>query len=360
MKTIAIDCRMIAASGIGIYLQRLLPSVLDGLADFSLLLLGDRQRLSQFGADRAHVEIVPYGLPMYSMQHHRAAPRLLAGRADLLWTPHFNAPATKSFEQLVTIHDMIHIARPEFFPGGFRRWIARWWYGKTLRNANRIIAISDFTAGEIARFFPSTKAKATVIKNFVEPGYADFDRVPIPYTRPYALTVGNIKPHKNVGVLLKAFKAAGMSLDLDLVVVGQSEGFLTGDQAVKEALQNSGDRVHFPGFVEQKLLKSLYAEAVCAVFPSHYEGFGLGHLEAMTLGCPVVASDIPTTREVCGDAALTFHPKNVNELAEKLHTISTDAALRATLRHQGLERARQFPAEKSVSATVELLRSLVN
>lgn len=358
MSPIAIDCRMIRHSGIGIYLQRLLPGVLAELEDHRIILLGDPALLSGFHS--TNVDIRPYRLGIYSMGHHRALPKLLGGKADLLWTPHFNAPATREIRQVATVHDVLHLARPEFFRGRLKRLVAKWWYRQTINGAQRIIAISDFTASEISRFFPGVQSKVSVIKNFVEPGYAEFQPVRLPLSGRFFLTVGNIKPHKNVSLLLRAFELVKDKIDADLVVVGQAEGFLTGDSAVKRALERSGSRIHFPGFVEQDLLKTLYTGALCAVFPSFYEGFGLGHLEAMTLGCPVVASDIPTTGEVCGTAALPFDPRNVQDLADKLVQIATDQALRERLRGEGSERAKLFSADESIAATADLLRSLVN
>ena len=156
-------------------------------------------------------------------------------------------------------------------------------------------------------------------------------------------------------------KARGAALGkADLVVVGQSEGFVTGDPLIKKALEGADCRLHFPGFVEQNLLKSLYTKAIATVFPSHYEGFGLGHLESMTLGCPVLASDIPTTKEVCGEAAITFDPNDPHDLAEKLIAIENDSQLRIQMKSKGLERAKLFPADRPVERAVELLRSLVN
>ena len=349
---------MIRHSGIGTYIQRFLPRVIEAMPEQRFILAGNPELLS--GLIRKNVEILQYDLPIYSFRHHRGMRRALAGRAKLLWTPHFNAPGAGGLIQVATIHDVLHLARPEFFGGVPKRFIAWTWYRKTAMNAKQIIAISDFTASEIRRFFPHAGAKTAVIKNFVEPGYADFSPRPIPYERPYFLTVGNIKPHKNVGTLLKAFDLAKDKLEADLVVVGQSEGFVTGDPLIKKALEGADCRLHFPGFVEQNLLKSLYTKAIATVFPSHYEGFGLGHLESMTLGCPVLASDIPTTKEVCGEAAITFDPNDPHDLAEKLIAIENDSQLRIQMKSKGLERAKLFPADRPVERAVELLRSLVN
>lgn len=357
--TVAVDVRMVRASGIGAYIRRLLPSVIRATPEIDWLLVGNPAVIAQTEL-RGLGTVLPYDLPMYSLRHHLEMPKLLGTRAELLWTPHFNAPATRSVRHIATIHDVVHLARPEFFPGVARRLVARLWYRRTVRQSRTLVTGSRFTASEIARFFPAAAHKTSVIYNFVERGYSQFTPVPVPEDRPYFLTVGNIKPHKNVATLLAAFELVRDRLDSDLVIVGQAEGFITGDRTVARAMKASGERIRFTGYVELDELKSLYAKATCAVFPSHYEGFGLGPLEAMTMGCPVIAADIPATREVCAEAALTFDPYSPEQLGERLVEALMDPGLRTRLAQAGKLRSEAFSPEESIARTVELIRNTVN
>jgi glycosyltransferase involved in cell wall biosynthesis len=100
----------------------------------------------------------------------------------------------------------------------------------------------------------------------------------------------------------------------------------------------------------------LYAGAEAFVFPSLYEGFGLPVVEAMSCGAPVVCSDIPVLREVAGDAALYFDPRDAAQLAPMLTRVLDDATLRADLRTRGLSRAAQFSWERAARETLEVYR----
>jgi glycosyltransferase involved in cell wall biosynthesis len=355
MPSLAVDARMIRHSGIGTYLQRLLPRVMDEMPDVRFLLLGDEGLLAPY-RDRA--EIIPCQAGIYSLRQHREIPGLLRGKASALWTPHFNVPARGSLRIVATIHDVIFLARPEFF-GRLRPLIARRMIGTAVRRAERILTVSQFTLQELIRFFPGAASRAVVARNFIEEDYAQYQPQPVPYEKPYLLTVGLVKPHKNISTLLSAFELIKDELDVDLVIVGKSEGLITGDPKVRAQLERAGSRVHFTEYVETDLLKSLYARAACAVFPSFYEGFGLGPLEAMALGCPVVASDIPAVREVCGDAVPLFDPSSPEALADRLRALLPNPELRNQIREAGLQRAQLFGPEEPVRRTVEALRGIL-
>jgi glycosyltransferase involved in cell wall biosynthesis len=96
-------------------------------------------------------------------------------------------------------------------------------------------------------------------------------------------------------------------------------------------------------------LKSLYAHATAFVFPSLYEGFGLPPLEAMICGCPVIVSDIPPHREVCGEAALYCNPHDIDDIAQKILSVMSNTGLRHRLSEKGHKRAANFNWRKSAA-----------
>ncbi len=100
--------------------------------------------------------------------------------------------------------------------------------------------------------------------------------------------------------------------------------------------------VRYLGYVSDEQLKGLYRNALCFVFPSRYEGFGIPPLEAMAMGCPVVASSIDAVKEVCGDAARYFDPSNAEQLANLLRQVAADGDSRAHWVERGLDRAQLF------------------
>lgn len=106
-------------------------------------------------------------------------------------------------------------------------------------------------------------------------------------------------------------------------------------------------------------LARLYSSAVCLLFPSFYEGFGLPALEAMAHRCPVVASGIPALREVSGDAALYCDPNDPNDIAKKIRLVAEDPRFREQLRQNGLARVKEFSREKCARQTFAIQSQVI-
>ncbi|MEL6821669.1 MAG: glycosyltransferase family 1 protein, partial [Calditrichota bacterium] len=123
----------------------------------------------------------------------------------------------------------------------------------------------------------------------------------------------------------------------------------------EEALQ----RTEFVGQVnETERLKKLYQQATAFIFPSFYEASPLPPIEAMACGCPVVAADIPSLKERCGDAAIYCKPHSKKSIAEAITRLLGDESLQQTMRERGLERAKKFTWEECARKTaMEFLRA---
>ncbi len=154
--------------------------------------------------------------------------------------------------------------------------------------------------------------------------------------------------------------------NLRLVLVGKEDYFYGRLKKYAEELglwQESdlaNSRVVFPGYVPDAQLEVLYKKAVCYVFPSFYEGFGLPPLEAMAKGCPVVSSSKTSMPEVLGEAAVYFNPENKEEMKSQIEKIITDGALRAELIKRGYEQAKKYSwweaARKTLGVYKEVLK----
>jgi glycosyltransferase involved in cell wall biosynthesis len=167
--------------------------------------------------------------------------------------------------------------------------------------------------------------------------------------RPYVLAVGSMNRHKNFQLVVEAARLTGKA-DFDIVVVGGIDARVYGSG--QSALPSS---MRHLGYVSDEQLGTLYRDAACFIYPSRYEGFGLPPLEALALGCPVIASRLPSVVEACGDAALYFSPDDSRELLDALNRITTDHVLREALR----ERGRCKTAELTWRATaVKLLEEI--
>jgi glycosyltransferase involved in cell wall biosynthesis len=170
--------------------------------------------------------------------------------------------------------------------------------------------------------------------------------------RHYILFVGSLEPRKNLGGLLQAWEAIrGEFAGFWLVIAGGA-----GLVFRNVSLPPPADRIRILGYVPEAHLPGLYAGAALFVLPSLEEGFGLGVLEAMACGTPVLASDGGALPEVVGEAGLIFNLSRPSGLAEALRLCLEDKALRSSLREMGLRHAAQYSWERTAEATWKILQ----
>jgi glycosyltransferase involved in cell wall biosynthesis len=178
---------------------------------------------------------------------------------------------------------------------------------------------------------------------------------------PYILALSTLEPRKNNAHLIKCFfdlLEQEKLNDVYLVLVGQ-KGWLYEEifQTVQKNVQLK-DRVIFTGYVPDEDLSYIYSGASFFVYPSLYEGFGLPPLEAMQCGVPVITSNISSLPEVVGDAGILVNPINEDELCQAMLNLLSDSNLRDTLKHKGIERAKQFSWSKCAAETVEIYKKI--
>jgi len=233
-----------------------------------------------------------------------------------------------------------------------------------MRIADRILTPSEFTKAEIIQRYRVAEERIVVIPNAAGDEFlsraseADIMRVREKYALPekFVLAVGTMQPRKNIAFLVKAFAEAGKRIpDLALVLVGKRFGYRY-DLEIEHAIDELPlpEKVIFPGYVDDADMPALYAGAKAFAFPSHYEGFGIPILEALSQDTPIAASDIPPSREVAGSSALFFDRSTVASAAEILYNVIIDENLRSQLSAQGKDRVRFFSWEKSA----RLLRNI--
>jgi glycosyltransferase involved in cell wall biosynthesis len=167
-----------------------------------------------------------------------------------------------------------------------------------------------------------------------------------PTQLPYILSVATLEHRKNLPILLQACEILwNEGLDFDLLLAGQPrEGFTLPPN------KRTQNRIHCLGYVDEAALPSYFSNALCTVYPSLYEGFGLPVLEAMQCGSPVLASDIPVLRETGADAALYAPPNEPNAWAAALKSLLENEAERERRRALGLARAAEFSWAKTANS----------
>jgi len=282
--------------------------------------------------------------------------------AALAHSHYFVAPRMPC-PSVVTVHDISYARAPELFSRRDRT-LLRFVRG-SVRRADRVIAVSEFTRGDASELYGLDPAKIVAIPNGVGAAFHPvegakervFHRFGI--DRPYVLCVGALQPRKNVPLAIEAYaQVAGRGTDCEFVVAGGDRG---GRLDVLDAILRTGltGRIHLVGRVEDAELPALYSGARALIFPSLYEGFGLPALEAMACGTPVVASNTTGLAEAVGDAGLTVDPRNAEELADAVRRLLDDSALSDRLVAAGLARAAEFTWGRTAAATAAVYREVL-
>jgi glycosyltransferase involved in cell wall biosynthesis len=357
---VAVDARMVEASGIGTYLRQVLGRLIAAGPEWRLALLGDARTLARRRWSAAPgVEVVDHRAPLYGVRQQLlpAAARRLA--PDLLWVPHYNIPLAWRGRLLVTVHDLAHLALPEIFGWGLRRAYARLTFAAVRRRAAGLLFVSRFSRDEFHRLVGRPRGTEWVVPNGVDGAWFEAPAPP-PDQRPYFVYVGNVKPHKNLPRLLDAFAQVAPEIPHDLVLAGRRRGFLTGDPEVARRAEALGRRVRFSGFLEARELRLVVGGATALVLPSLYEGFGLPAIEAMACRRPVLAARAGSLPEVCGEAALYFDPRDSRAIAESLRRIAGDEELAQRLAEAGVERARGYRWERTTSEVSAAIRATLD
>lgn len=315
MKNITVDARMINSSGIGTVIKNILKRIIVLKPEWNFYILGNLLELKKYDFLKFdNVKLISCKAPIYSVKEQFELIKKIPKNTDIMWSPHYNIPIFYHGKLLVTVHDVFHLAMPQFVNGIHKRLYAKFMFQMVKKKADKIVCVSKFTANELKKYVGVNENKISVIYNGVDEEWFNVPFGKSVHNKPYLLFVGNVKPHKNLINLVKAFKLIKDEIPHDLIIVGKKEGFITGDNHIYDLVKDISNRVIFTGYVSDEMLKQYYKQADLFVFPSLYEGFGLPPLEALAVGTNVICSDIPVLKEICGDRVNYFNPNNLNEM----------------------------------------------
>jgi len=238
-------------------------------------------------------------------------------------------------------------------------------FAAAAKRARLVIAVSDFSADEIATHTPIPRDRIRVVPNGVDLVRAtaaqvgETRRVFGIDDRPYVFWAGTFQPRKNVRVLLDAFARLDPDAIPHRLVLAGPPGWKPED-ADGEVARQLGDRVRLLGPVAREHIFPLFAGADLFAFPSRHEGFGIPVVEAMAQGTAVVCADIAALREVAGDAARFVPPDDLTGWVDVLRTLLTDDAARAALVARGHERVARYSWDRCTAATVAVYDEALN
>ena len=358
-RVLTIDLRWIDSSGIGTYIQGILPGMIDTLNDVEIVGIGDRTRLEQFAWSAAYnVRLVSCQAGRYSLAEQWQVLGAIPQNTNLFFAPHYPTPLLYRGPLAVTVHDMSHLVVPEIAGNWKKRAYAEVMFRTLRKRAAVVFTVSEFSKQELLRLTKGATEQNIVSTHLgITPDWYAAEQKPREHLRPYLAYVGNIKPYKNVGRLVEAFLSVRDQVPHDLLLVGQSEGLITGEsRGFFERVRSAGSRILMTGFVSRAQLLSLVGHADALVLPSLYEGFGLPPLEAMAAGTPVVVSRAASLPEVCGEAALYFDPLNVSDIARALMALLSDPERARSMSRLGRERSKLFRWETCAEKTAAELR----
>lgn len=293
-----------------------------------------------------------------------ALPHLVhALKPDVLWSPGYTMPACAPCPQVVSILDMQYRAHPDDLTR-VARWTTHALVSMAVRRAKRILAISEFSRDEIVRETGVSGARIRVTPLGVDPIFAkpvsararsDARRKFLGGDVPFILTVGHSYPHKNLALLVNAFRLIADDAPHHLLMVGKER---LGEPALKQAIEAAPPgRVHRVRAVSREELVALYQACAGFVFPSLYEGFGLPLLEALAAGAPSLATGEGSTREVGGDAVVYADGRDVRAWSRAmLDLLRLDPDTRAARIEAGRARAARFTWAETASSTLTALQ----
>jgi glycosyltransferase involved in cell wall biosynthesis len=359
-KVITVDCRLIFSSGIGTYISNILPFIIDYFNDIQFVLLGNEKRLSKLYKNNFNnIKIVNFNSPIYSIKEQMMFPKLIPSETSLFWSPHYNFPIFYTGKLIINVHDLCHLAIKQKVYSFIKILYSKLMFNLIKFRANSIIYISEFTKTQFNKIVGKPKCNEFITLLAVNKSWFKLSQTHNEIKEPYILYVGNVKPHKNLSRLIKAFEIIANKINHKILIVGKKDGFISGDDSLTTMVQKFNKRVFFTGEVSDSKLKNLFINSDIFVFPSIYEGFGLPPLEAMACGVPVVASKIASIPEVCGDAALYFDPFDVNDISEKILLMIKDNNLKKEYIKKGTLQVQKYSWEKTADNTIKIIKKIL-
>lgn len=275
-------------------------------------------------------------------------------------------------KKVVTVYDLTFLEYPETVRGRTMLMLKRH-LKHSIRRADAIIAISDFTKGQILKYYDISPDKIYMVPCGIDSAqyHMSYEENQITKVKKkygiegeYFLYLGTLEPRKNIVGLLRAYekfyhkwKERG---EIPRLVLAGGKGWMYDDIFRTAEEISLGDHILFTGYVDEEDKPCLMKGASVFCFPSFYEGFGMPPLEAMACGTPVLTSNTSSLAEVTGEAAVQVDPYDIEAMADAMYDLYRDHAWREQLRCRGLEQAKKYSWESAAEKLERVYESVVD
>jgi glycosyltransferase involved in cell wall biosynthesis len=288
-------------------------------------------------------------------------------RPNIIHGTNFAVYPSRHSHRVMTVYDLTFFKYPQYVTQVVKTYRTR--VQQCLQWSDLILAISESTKQDLIECFnldPNRIWVTPLASRYTPHQFSPHQlqhlstTVAYDFSKPYILFVSTLEPRKNLLTLIQAFNRFKDSHQLDhqLILIGQ-RGWQY--EPIIEAIQQSPWRnaIHHLDYLSSDQVALFYTKADLFAYPSHYEGFGLPPLEAMTLGTPVIVANTSSLPEVVGDAAIQVPPTDIEAWAEALAQLTQDTTLRQTLITKGHHQAQHFSWQRTAQQTLAAYRTLL-
>ncbi len=296
--------------------------------------------------DNFKIKQLSWPLPMWTQI--RLALEMTVNKPDVLFIPVHVLPLIRPKNSIVTIHGLEFEYYPKMYPLKHLKYL-RWSTKYALKNASKIIAVSENTKKDLVEMYNGNPEKIKVVYHGVKiPKLIDKQKTDYPYI----LYIGRLETRKNVNGLINAFNLLKDTYSVPHKLV------LAGPMGYGYEKISIGKDIIVKGYISDEEKWQLLQNAEMYVLPSLYEGFGMSILEAQIVGCPVITSNVSSMPEVSGNGAILIDPEDIEKICEKIYKVISNQDFKKDLIYKGYENVKNFSWEKCAKETLNILTSL--
>jgi len=289
-------------------------------------------------------ENLKWSLPMWTQM--RLSAEMAFNKPDVLFIPVHVLPLIHPKNSVVTIHGLEYEYYPKMYPRKNLNYL-RWSTKYALKNANKIIAISENTKKDLVELYNGDPEKIKVVHHGVNTRNQTFNKTL--HKDPYILYIGRLETKKNIQGIIRSFELLKKRYQVPHKLI------LAGLKGYGYGKLNFSEDIVLKNYVSEKEKWQLLGNADMFVFPTFYEGFGMPILEAQISGCPIITSNVSSMPEVAGQGAILVEPRNVEEICDRMYQVIQDQEFRKRLINEGYENVKKFSWKKCAEETFKVL-----